>query len=175
MSEEMTKCEGEGGHMEEEPQNPPPETRRTRSGRQVRTPASLLASEAPTKTVTRRTRKSVIQELPAEEQKSTEVAEQIPESVSEEKPCVSADAEPRTTSEAADPQVEAAAVTHRDDVNGDSSAPLSVPVAAETAPTSAESIPNKKARLGSNGKQSPVIPLGKPKSGRVWKDRNKQR
>lgn len=176
MSEEMTSCEGE--HMEEDPQNPPFETRRTRSGRKVRTPAALLASEAPTRTVTRRTRKSVIQELPSEEQENTEVAEQRAESVSEEKLCVSAEAEPCTASEPsepADPQVEAAAVTHRDDVNGDSSVHLSVPATTETAPTSAESIPKKKPRLGSSGKQNPVIPLGKPKSGRVWKDRNKQR
>lgn len=160
--------------MEEDLQNPPFETRTTRSGRKVRTPAALLASEAPTRTVTRRTRKSVIQELPAEEQKSTEVAEQRPESVSEEKLCVSAEAEPCTASEPSE-HSEAAAVTHRDDVNGDSSIHSSVPATAETAPTSADSIPPKKPRLGSSGKQNPVIPLGKPKSGRVWKDRNKQR
>lgn len=47
---------------------PPPVVTRTRSGRRVRTPAALLHSEVPSlvKTPNRRTRKSVIQELPDE-------------------------------------------------------------------------------------------------------------
>ncbi|XP_010739256.3 coiled-coil domain-containing protein 86 [Larimichthys crocea] len=136
---------------EEEVQEPPPETRRTRSGRKVRTPAALLDSEAPVRTPTRRTRRSVLQE------KNTEVAERVPESVPEEKLGMSAEPEPA-----------AEADSHP-----------SEPAAAETGPTSTDTstdtIPKKKPRLGASEPQKPVIPLGKPKSGRVWKNRNKQR
>ncbi|TKS68279.1 Coiled-coil domain-containing protein 86 [Collichthys lucidus] len=132
---------------EEEVQEPPPETRRTRSGRKVRTPAALLDSEAPVRTPTRRTRRSVLQE------KNTEVAERVPESVPEEKLGMSAEPEPA-----------AEADSHP-----------SEPAPAETGITSTETIPKKKPRLGASEPQKPVIPLGKPKSGRVWKNRNKQR
>ncbi|XP_036955801.1 coiled-coil domain-containing protein 86 [Acanthopagrus latus] len=159
MSEENTASEV--GHEEEEVQEPPPETRRTRSGRKVRTPAALLDSEAPVRTPTRRTRRSVLQELPAVEEKNTEVVERRPESLPEEELSIAAEPEPHT---------EAAADTHTAEDRH-----LPEPAPAETAPTSTATIPKKKPRLGSSGNQSPVIPLGKPKSGRVWKNRNKQR
>lgn len=162
MSEGKTGSQVE--HVEDEVQDPPPETRRTRSGRKVRTPAALLDAEAPVRTPTRRTRRSVLQELPAVEEKNTEVAERRPESVPEEKLGMSAEPEP------AEPQAEAAAADpHRADVQ------QSGPEPAETGPKSTDTVPHKKPRLGLSEKQKPVIPLGKPKSGRVWKNRNKQR
>ncbi|KAM7394332.1 hypothetical protein PAMP_021144 [Pampus punctatissimus] len=161
MSDE--KAASEVGHGEEEMQDPPPETRRTRSGRRVRTPAALLGSEAPVRTPTRRTRRSVIQEVPLAVE--VEEAEQTPNT--EEKPSVCAELEPHTS---ATEDADRAA-----DVNGNEDGHLSGPAAAETAPASSETGPQtqKKPRLAP--KQNVVIPLGKPKSGRVWKDRNKQR
>ncbi|XP_074544169.1 coiled-coil domain-containing protein 86 [Halichoeres trimaculatus] len=158
-----------------------PETRRTRSGRKVRTPAALLDSEVPVRTPTRRTRRSVLQELPAVVEKNTEDAAQGLETLSEEKLVMDAEPESCTVSEPAEPCTEAAAHTHGNDVNGSEDAHPSGPATAETvltetAPTqTTEPIPKKKPRSGPAGKQNPAVPLGKPKSGRVWKDRNKQR
>ncbi|XP_034087122.1 coiled-coil domain-containing protein 86 [Gymnodraco acuticeps] len=168
MLEANTVCEVDLG--EEETQDPPPETRRTRSGRKVRTPAALLDSMASVRTPTRRTRRSVLHEMPAEEEKDTENSVPILESVAEDKLPMST--EPGTVP--AEPHTEAAAdTTGAAVINGDSC--LSRPAPAETAPRSSETVPAKKPRLGSSGKLTPAIPLGKPASGRVWKDRNKQR
>lgn len=166
MTEENTVSEV--GLAEEEVLDPPPETRRTRSGRKVRTPAALLDSEAPVRTPSRRTRRSVLQEVPAAEEKNTEDSERKLESGTEEKLGTCAEPEPCAVSE---PQTD----TGRAEVNGDGETQLSGPAAAETAPASTEAAPKKKPRPASSGKQNPVIPLGKPKSGRTWKDRNKQR
>ncbi|XP_022078161.2 coiled-coil domain-containing protein 86 [Acanthochromis polyacanthus] len=160
---------------EQQDDEPPAETRRTRSGRRVRPPAALLDSEAPVRTPSRRTRRSVIQELPKEEeQQHTEEPEEKTESLVEEKPDISSEPEPCTVSEPAEPQTEAAAAA-TDKVNGGGDGPQSGPAPAETAPSNLETIPKKKPHLAPSGKQNPVIPLGKPKSGRVWKNRNKQR
>lgn len=159
MSKRDKNAAFEEGHGEEEMQEPPPETRRTRSGRRVRTPAALLDSEAPVRTPSRRTRRSVIQEVPA--------AEEPEPTPAEEKPSVCAEPEPHSSA--------AADADRAAGVNGDGDGHLSGPAAAETAPASSETglQTQKKPRLGP--KPNPVIPLGKPKSGRVWKDRNKQR
>ncbi|CAL8238006.1 unnamed protein product [Merluccius merluccius] len=45
----------------------------------------------------------------------------------------------------------------------------------ETAPGCPDRTPREKALFVAGAKQTPAVPLGKPKSGRVWKDRNKQR
>ncbi|XP_075947410.1 coiled-coil domain-containing protein 86 [Anarhichas minor] len=167
----------EVGHEEKEVQDPPPETRRTRSGRKVRTPAALLDSEAPVRTPSRRTRRSVLQELATVEKENTEVAGQKLESLAEEKLAMSVEPESGdvTSSEQAEPHAQAAADTDGGHVNGNEDILLPGPAPAETAPTSSAAAPKKKPRLGLSAKQSPVIPLGKPKSGRVWKDRNKLR
>lgn len=153
-------------HEDEELQDPP-ETRRTRSGRRVRAPAALLESAVPPRTPARRTtRRSVIQELKEAEDAGAEpeVAHVTPVEPVPAEPAESAKAEPEP-----DP---AAAGAH---VNGD--AQTSRPAATETAPAAPETDknPQKKPRLGPSVKPGPAVPLGKPKSGRVWKDRNKQR
>lgn len=170
---EVSNGSGVGLEEEKEVQDPPPETRRTRSGRKVRTPAALLDSEAPVRTPSRRTRSSVLQELSTVEKKNKEEAEPKLESLTEEKLDMSAEPESVvvTLSEPAEPHAQAAADTA---VNGSEDVHASGPATAETVPKS-KAPPKKKPRLGSGGKQGPVIPLGKPKSGRVWKDRNKQR
>lgn len=155
-------------HEDEEAQDPP-ETRRTRSGRRVRAPAALLESAVPARTPSRRTRRSVIQELrEAEDVEAESEADQVtpaePEPEPQPEPAEPAEAEPDTAESGAP-------------VNGD--AELSRPAATETetAPAAPEAVthPQKKPRLGSSVKPGPAVPLGKPKSGRVWKDRNKQR
>ncbi|KAA8594749.1 hypothetical protein FQN60_011884 [Etheostoma spectabile] len=128
----------------EDVQDPPPETRRTRSGRKVRTPAALLDSEAPARTPSRRTRRSVLQELPPVEEKNTENAGQKLESVP-------AEPELCNPSEPAKQHTEAAADPDRVDGNGIGPTPV------ETAPTSSEAVPKKKHRSGSSGK--PLTPV----------------
>ncbi|XP_058496376.1 coiled-coil domain-containing protein 86 [Solea solea] len=165
------KALSEVENMEEQVHDSPPETRRTRSGRRVRPPVSLMDSERPVRTPSRRTRRSVLQELPVEEEEeNTDEPERKLEDVSEPAepdPCTPSEPDPCTPSEPAASGTE-------DRPTGDCHQPGSAP--AETAPTNLESVPQKKKpRLGSSVKPTPVIPLGKPKSGRVWKDRSKQR
>ncbi|KAM4584432.1 coiled-coil domain-containing protein 86 [Odontesthes bonariensis] len=157
------------GKEEEQVEELPEETRRTRSGRRVRTPAALLDSTAPVRTPTRRTRRSVLQELPVVEEHNTVDLERKPESPLENKSNMSM--EPTEPTEPTGPLSEpAAADTEKadDGIQNHLSRP-------ETVPACSESIPKKKPRQEPSAKQIPVIPLGKPKSGRVWKDRNKQR
>ncbi|XP_068607475.1 coiled-coil domain-containing protein 86 [Brachionichthys hirsutus] len=155
----------EAGHGEEEVPEPAPEPRRTRSGRQVRPPAALRDSGAPVRTPVRtpvrRTRRSVLQEIPAVEEENQEVAEIL----SGEKPDRSAEPEPCGVTESAGAQ----------GVHGDGGVDIGSTAEVEvTAPSGAETVP-KKPRPEPSVKQNPGIPLGKPKSGRVWKNRNKQR
>lgn len=158
---------------QEEVSEAPPETRRTRSGRKVRTPAALLDSGAAVRTPTRRSRRTALQELPVEEENNAEVAELRPEGLPEEKLDMPAESEPCVPAE---PQPEEAVEEAPDAAVNGSGDGAAAPT--ETGPPSTEDIPDKKRKRSnseSSVKQSQTIPMGKPKSGRVWKDRNKQR
>ncbi|XP_029605817.1 coiled-coil domain-containing protein 86 [Salmo trutta] len=184
-SEKITPNEGLSA---EEDELPPPVVTRTRSGRRVRTPAVYLDSEVP-KTPTRRTRKSVIQELPnenAENQTEPEPevvvvepvadetrAKKLPSSQSKSNALATAEACPKLVK--SDTPVGKSlgtvipAVSHCNEKENKVG-----PVPMETVPDRPNKTAKKRTRSESNEKLD-VIPLGKPKSGRVWKDRNKQR
>ncbi|XP_014050705.2 coiled-coil domain-containing protein 86 [Salmo salar] len=184
-SEKITPNEGLSA---EEDELPPPVVTRTRSGRRVRTPAVYLDSEVP-KTPTRRTRKSVIQELPnenAENQTEPEPevvvvepvadetrAKKLPSSQSKSNALATAEACPKLVK--LDTPVGKSlgtvipAVSHCNEKENKVG-----PVPMETVPDRPNKTAKKRTRSESNEKLD-VIPLGKPKSGRVWKDRNKQR
>ncbi|CAG5928543.1 unnamed protein product [Menidia menidia] len=166
MPEEDTASKA--GPGEDEVEELPAETRRTRSGRRVRPPAALLDSTTPVRTSSRRTRRSVLQELPTVEEPNTLDKEQNPESPAEVKSNASTEPELTELTELT-AQTVAAGTETAPEVEQN---PPSKPAPTETAP---ESIPKKKPRLTPSAKQTPAVPLGKPKSGRVWKDRNKQR
>uniref|UniRef100_A0A3B4BKY9 Coiled-coil domain-containing protein 86 n=1 Tax=Periophthalmus magnuspinnatus TaxID=409849 RepID=A0A3B4BKY9_9GOBI len=147
---------------------PEGDTRRTRSGRRVRTPAALQISAPAGRTQGRRTRRSVLQEIPALEENTTD-EEQKPHVPVEEENDRVCEAEP-----VAQPKTEAhTANTQNDSVKHEQVTCKD----KEMPPSTADqcTAPNKKPRLAPTVKQAPTIPLGKPKSGRVWKDRNKQR
>ncbi|XP_041840297.1 coiled-coil domain-containing protein 86 [Melanotaenia boesemani] len=154
---------------EEQAEDPPAETRRTRSGRRIRTPAALLESQTPVKTPSRRTRRSVLQELSPVEEQNTVNLEQKPGSSVEEKPSMSTEPEPAEPTGSVEPMADT------EKANSGVQDHLSRPAPAETVPASSETVPKKKPHLAPSAKQMPVVPMGKPKSGRVWKDRNKQR
>ncbi|KAL3996541.1 p38 MAP kinase [Sarotherodon galilaeus] len=151
---------------------PPAEGRRTRSGRTFPTPAPVLGSEAPVRTPSRRSRRSVIQELPVQVEETN--TEEKPASPAEDRSSMPAEPEPcpgteQPTPEPAEPQTvtPAADTENKSTVNGSGDAPQSRPDPAEPVP--------KKPHLAPSEKPRPAIPLGKPKSGRVWKDRSKAR
>uniref|UniRef100_A0A3B3D684 Coiled-coil domain-containing protein 86 n=1 Tax=Oryzias melastigma TaxID=30732 RepID=A0A3B3D684_ORYME len=156
---------------------PEEEPRRTRSGRRLCAPA------APVKTPSRRTRRSVLQELPTVEAQNTvepesEPTVEAPNTVEpESKPSELVENE---SSGSTKPELEKPDKEPREAESGNASGDDDVlkREPAETAPASSEIIPKKKKKKpppAPNVKQSAVIPLGKPKSGRVWKDRSKQR
>ncbi|XP_015240363.1 PREDICTED: coiled-coil domain-containing protein 86-like [Cyprinodon variegatus] len=154
------------------------EGRRTRSGRTVRPSTALLDSKTPVKTPSRRTRRSVRQDLPPPvEEEIPEDTEQKSPLLTVEEPDVPREPEPTECTEPTEPSepqpAQTTAVEPESPEGGEHRLPSPVPV--ETAPQGSDSIPKKKPRLAPNTKQIPVVPLGKPKSGRVWKERNKQR
>ncbi|KAG9335974.1 hypothetical protein JZ751_003373 [Albula glossodonta] len=196
---------------------PPPVVTRTRSGRRVRTPASLLDSEVLTiaKTPSRRTRKSIIQEeCTGKADSSCDGVGQEPnqvESTDTSKSCIdSAISNLGLETEAKKPKVDSdntsgcnqvhqhidcqdiseteicqsnQSASHGEDVVG-SDTTQSTEGSREKenlAYTETQVLLGcvektvKESQLNSRVKQSQMVPLGKPKSGRVWKDRNKQR
>lgn len=157
---------------------------RTRSGRRVRTPAALLDSSIPaTKTPVRRTRKSVIREDPAESSESRlESAPEKPSDKSTEEAKVDQCA---TVTEATKVTVEENQVSGQpvlDNVNlkgSDQTSEKENVVSNTDAGSTGSTDPKKKAKKRTHSESTEnkgkMVPLGKPKSGRVWKDRNKQR
>ncbi|XP_024292460.1 coiled-coil domain-containing protein 86 [Oncorhynchus tshawytscha] len=182
-SEKTTPNEGLDA---EEDELPPPVGTRTRSGRRVLTPAVYLDSEVP-KTPTRRTRKSVIQELPNENQTEPKPAVVVVEPVAEE--ALSKKLQSRESKSNALATAEAYPKPVKSDKPVGKSLGTFIqvvshhctekenkvgPVPMETVPDRPNKTAKKRTRSESNEKLD-LIPLGKPKSGRVWKDRNKQR
>ncbi|XP_077381691.1 coiled-coil domain-containing protein 86 [Festucalex cinctus] len=98
-----------------------------------------------------------------EEGKPAVCVEPVPE---EEKPAVCVEPGPEL------PRTDAAAEVDNIAVQVSKHAPVE---RAPATPKTESQPPKKKPRLGPSVKATVVIPLGKPKSGRAWKDRNKQR
>ena len=128
---------------------------RTRSGRRVRTPALLADSQVPSpaKPSTRRTRKSVLSLAKGELE-----AEHSMTSISEAPVGDSTDSP---------------TILGNESTNSVGRAPSTM----ETAPVRPDEKPQVTALFVPGTKQTTAAPIppGKPKSGRVWKDRNKQR
>lgn len=173
----------------------PPVVTRTRSGRRVRTPSALLDPEVITltKTPTRRTRKSVIQETQnvcdtlnkAERQASqpcTEDGRSESMAISNISEVEATDQVTFARTKASTPIPQHVLSTDGPDNSVDVKADnntekenqgiLNVTLDVGCIPHGGS---KKRTHSESSVKQAPMIPLGKPKSGRVWKDRNKQR
>ncbi len=135
---------------------------RTRSGLRLRTPAA--------KTPVRRTRKSVVREDPAE---STESRQESPAGE-----CTADTKADQCSSETEPvcPDVSTSAdVSKESDLTSEKENVVNNTETESTGPTDPKKRAKKRTHSESSEKKSKMIPLGKPKSGRVWKDRNKQR
>lgn len=145
---------------------------RTRSGRRIRTPAA--------KTPVRRTRKSVVREDPAE---STESRQESPpdECTADTKgdQC-SPETEPvcpdvSTSADVSQESVSDTAGLIGSDQTSEKENVVNNTETKSTGPINPKKRAKKSTHSESSEKKSKMVPLGKPKSGRVWKDRNKQR
>ncbi len=147
---------------------------RTRSGRRIRTPAA--------KTPVRRTRKSVVREDPAE---STESRQKSPpdECTADTKgdQC-SSETEPvcpdvSTSADVSQESVSDTAGLIGSDQTSEKENVVNNTETKSTGPINPKKRAKKRTHSESSEKKSKMVPLplGKPKSGRVWKDRNKQR
>uniref|UniRef100_A0A671RLI3 Coiled-coil domain-containing protein 86 n=1 Tax=Sinocyclocheilus anshuiensis TaxID=1608454 RepID=A0A671RLI3_9TELE len=145
---------------------------RTRSGRRLQTPAA--------KTPIRRTRKSVVREDPAE---STESRQESPpdectadtqgDQCSPETELVCP--EVSTSAAVSQESVPDTAGLTGSDQTSEKENVVNNTETESTGPTDPKKRAKKRTRSESSEKKSKMVPLGKPKSGRVWKDRNKQR
>lgn len=173
----------------------PPVVTRTRSGRRVRTPSALLDPEVITltKTPTRRTRKSVIQETHVISETLNKAERQASQPCTEDGRSESMPISNTSEVEATDQVTYAKtnkSITPIPQHVSSTDVPISLDnsVAVKSDNTQKENqgvvtldtcTPNggskKRTHSESSVKHAPMIPLGKPKSGRVWKDRNKQR
>ncbi|XP_056312468.1 coiled-coil domain-containing protein 86 [Danio aesculapii] len=145
-----------------------PVVSRTRSGRRIRTPAA--------KTSVRRTRKSVVPEEAIDiHEEPTEDAKTDQSSSLTETAC------PDVNTAAAEVSQESAVsdnallmvsdqTSEKENVENNKNIGSTGPVNPEKAKKA-----KKRTHSESSEKKSNVVPLGKPKSGRVWKDRKKQR
>lgn len=150
-TEDVVKAEG--SYNEEDS----PIVSRTRSGRRLRPPVA--------KTPVRRTRKSAVREDP------TESIESRPESPPDTK-----DDQCRPVTEAVCPDETAADVSQEPVLDtADQTSEKENTESGPTGPTEPKKRAKKRTHSESSEKKSKAVPLGKPKSGRVWKDRKKQR
>merc|ERR1712131_124067 len=155
---------------------PPPVVTRTRSGRRVRTPAALIDSEV-VKAPTRRTRKTVPQEVAEDATElPTEPTPRVPTELPiEPAPCVPAVDKVIESHESTTVQCTAPSNKSEELMSDTCNEKENAAGVLESAPKPSHKTAKKRSHSESSEKKGVVIPLGKPKSGRVWKDRNKQR
>lgn len=160
--------------MAEGPENDAdsPVVSRTRSGLRLRTPAA--------KTPVRRTRKSVVREDPAESIDSRQEAppdECTADNVTKGDQCSSVTVTVCPDETVSSPSVDVSQESVPDTVDQTSEKENVVnnTETGSTGPTDPKKGAKKRTHSESSENKSKPMPLGKPKSGRVWKDRKKQR
>lgn len=159
--------------MAEGPENDAdsPVVSRTRSGRRLRTPAA--------KTPVRRTRKSVVREDPAESIDSRQESppdDSTADIKGDQCSSVTVTVCPVTASSSSvDVSQESVPDTVDQNSEKENVVTLNNTETVSTGPTDPKKGAKKRTHSESSEKKSKPMPLGKPKSGRVWKDRKKQR